>query len=84
MPPAVNHLYRGAVTVHRHLNGQSSLLASAPSAPLQVESTSQKESNDAKNKSTEKSKTDNTAKTGEGWDAYQKSNQEKIKALPEK
>ena len=64
VPPAVNHLYRGAVTVHRHLNGQSSLLGSAPSAPLQVESTSQGKSNGEKNKSTEKSETENTSKTG--------------------
>lgn len=89
MPPALNHIYSGAVTVHRHLNGESSqqaIAAPAASAPAQAESSDRKESKEKKNESSAKSDNQNTAKTGGGWDEiqYQKSNQEKVKTLPEK
>ena len=87
MPPALNHVYRGAVTVHRHLNGQSSqqaITAPVASAPSQAESSDRKEPKEEKNKSAEKSKPQNAPKTSGGWDEYVKSNQEKVKTLPEK
>ncbi|CBY32305.1 unnamed protein product [Oikopleura dioica] len=86
VPPALNHIYSGAVTVHRHLNGDFSQQASAPpahSVPARPESADKKGSKEKKNKSPEKSISENSQKNGGGWDNYVP-NKEKNTTLPDK
>ncbi|CBY32318.1 unnamed protein product [Oikopleura dioica] len=86
VPPALNHIYSGAVTVHRHLNGDFSQQASAPlanSVRARRESADKTASKEKKNKSAEKSITENSAKTGGGWDNYVP-NKAKNTTLPDK